>query len=473
MRSSLLFGLALISMGLVGCGSDDDAAKAAAPTPPPFAPTTACDDAIESLYKTPADLPAYSSELRGKVLGCSKVQTITEADVKARLASVPSVTVASGDIDVYLIAFRTERDPGTGGISTAMVYLPRVALAEQVPTVVVAHGTVGLADTCAPSRMVMADPGAYFEPWYFDALQLVWAAQGLPVIDPDYAGLGTDGTHSYFEWADPARAVLDGARALRSMLPAAHLDGTTLVSGHSQGGGVAFATAAYAAEAPDVNVKAIVAFAPGYRVAAIVDVFRLPKFKLTPSLRTAASLALTASILNSGGTTDDLRRAFRPEIADRLIGWVDTLCYDQLSAALDTPSDGYVPPANVDAMLDPTFRSALIDCADKKGPCDTLMTAMLARDAANDPHVPAGAPPILVVGSEDDDEVSTGALGCSIDVVLKDGVTPEVCMYSGPDHHELIRDGASYAIDWAMKTSRGETRPACPGVAEKPGCSLF
>ena len=65
--------------------------------------------------------------------------------------------------------------------------------------VVVAHPSEGMADSCATSR----------HPDSLRDLALPWAAQGYPVIAPDYAGLGTAGVAAAVVTAagKPATAV--------------------------------------------------------------------------------------------------------------------------------------------------------------------------------------------------------------------------------------------------------------------------
>ena len=69
------------------------------------------------------------------------------------------------------------------------------------------HGTMGLADTCAPSWSgpIGRDKA------YIDA----WLAAGFAVVAPDYQGLGTDGVHPYGAWDAESYSVLD-PRARRS-----------------------------------------------------------------------------------------------------------------------------------------------------------------------------------------------------------------------------------------------------------------
>ncbi len=465
--------LLAILCGALGCSSaDSDAAAPAGAASLALEPTVACDAVADALYATPAGLPAFSADVRGKLLGCAKLATISSADLTTRLAPSPGVVVSSGDVRVYLIAYRTERDPGVGAISTALVYLPDVARSERVPMVLAAHGSTGLADKCAPSRMVR-DPSTSFLPgWYFDALYMSWAAQGLPVVAPDYAGLGTDGIHAYANWADPARSAIDGVRALRSLLPASRLDGGTLVYGHSQGGGIALSVAAYAAQAPDLDLRAVVAFAPGYHFMKLVDVLRLRTLQVTPALRALAALYLYSDYANLTDDATHYGDAFAADVRGRFEEVTSTMCYTDIISTLDKPSVGYVPPTTVGAAIDSTFSAAALDCADH-GVCSGLTGAWVARDKANDPHLSAAGPPVLIVGSTGDEQVSQGQIGCVLDALQKDGVTPDLCIQTGDDHLKMVATTTSYGFSWALAASTGAARPACTSDTKRVPCALF
>jgi pimeloyl-ACP methyl ester carboxylesterase len=435
-------------------------------------PTDPCDDVAASLYETPPGLPPFSDDVRGTLLGCAMLETITAAELSTRLSGVSGALVTSGDIRVYLIAYRTAREPrDIEGVSTALVYLPEIAISERAPLVLATHGTVGLAGACAPSHLIH-DPTSFLPASYLDALLLAWAARGLPVVAPDYAGLGTDGTHGYDNWLDPARSAIDGVRALRSMLPDARLDGRTLVYGHSQGGGVALSVAALAGEAPDVDLSAVVAFAPGYRTLSLVSAIRLRTVALTPILRGTAAMLLYSGLANLTPDATHWGDAIAPGIRDHVVSVVESQCYVPVLEDLDTPTADYVPPATVGDLVDADFSAAAIACADT-GACDGLPGAWIARDAANEPHLTADSPPILVLGSTDDEAVTPGVLGCAIDRLMRDGAPPDLCITSGADHLGMVSALDTYGIEWALAASSGAERPPCTETETRAACRLF
>ncbi|MEP2990693.1 MAG: alpha/beta fold hydrolase [Parasphingorhabdus sp.] len=124
------------------------------------------------------------------------------------------------------------------------------------------HGTVGIADICAPSWNGRQQQDR-------DHLEF-WLKNGYAVVASDYQGLGTAGTHPYLATRPEAYSNLDIIRAVQSAdFP---VSDKVVLFGQSQGAGAAVATAAYAPEyAPDVNVIGAVATGvPFFSPAALV-----------------------------------------------------------------------------------------------------------------------------------------------------------------------------------------------------------
>ncbi len=141
------------------------------------------------------------------------------------------------------------------------------------PTIVLGPGTQGQGDACAPSRNLESGLGVNPQtnglvPSYEEGFALMLAAQGFRVMVVDYIGLGTPGVHTYSDRVEQAHAMLDGARAARSLSG----DAPVVFWGHSQGGGASAAAAELAPEyAPDVDVRAAYASAPPADLLAVLD----------------------------------------------------------------------------------------------------------------------------------------------------------------------------------------------------------
>jgi pimeloyl-ACP methyl ester carboxylesterase len=150
---------------------------------------------------------------------------------------------------------------GISGLVVGPVLPPGVAAMGTLPIVAWAHGTTGLADACAPSRLGVAAEE--------DITVVSLARQGVVVAATDYEGLGTPGIHPYLVGESEGRSILDAIRAVRDV-PEAGAGTRAAVLGISQGGHAAL----WAAElgpryAPDVALVGVVAASPPIDLPAV------------------------------------------------------------------------------------------------------------------------------------------------------------------------------------------------------------
>lgn len=130
------------------------------------------------------------------------------------------------------------------------------------PVLSYAHGTVGLADKCAPSLKL----GTIEQ-----VIGLSFVAQGIAVVATDYEGLGTPGRHPYIVGESEGRGVLDIVRAARQ-LPGETVSNKFVVWGHSQGGHAAlFAGQLAKTWTPDLKLLGVVAGAPPSQLLNVAD----------------------------------------------------------------------------------------------------------------------------------------------------------------------------------------------------------
>lgn len=143
------------------------------------------------------------------------------------------------------------------------------------PLVVVAPGTMGQGDQCAPSlalehplTLTTRTASAGYE--NLAIYRLLTA--GIAVVVTDYVGLGTtDRLHTYVNRLDQAHAVLDAARAAHAVRTAS-ITSTSPVGlyGYSQGGGATAAAAELQATyAPDVRLVGTYSGAPPADLAKV------------------------------------------------------------------------------------------------------------------------------------------------------------------------------------------------------------
>jgi hypothetical protein len=143
----------------------------------------------------------------------------------------------------FKLTYVTTNARGKRALSTGTLFLPKgTAPRGGWPVVSWAHGTSGLADRCAPSRVGPALPKRD-RPYLAN-----WMREGYAVVASDYAGLGTPGLMAYLDGRSEAHNVVDMVKAGRSYArkQSSRLARKWVVIGQSQGAGAAIYTARYA-----------------------------------------------------------------------------------------------------------------------------------------------------------------------------------------------------------------------------------
>lgn len=145
------------------------------------------------------------------------------------------------------------------------------------PLVVLASGTQGQGDQCAPSLGLENGLSINTQTvtlGYENIAINKLLSSGVAVMVTDYIGLGTtDRLHTYVNRVDEAHAALDAARAARAV-PGATITATSRVGmyGYSQGGGaVAAAAELQPSYAPDVLLTGVAAGAPPADLTATMN----------------------------------------------------------------------------------------------------------------------------------------------------------------------------------------------------------
>jgi hypothetical protein len=183
-RLAAVAGLLLLLVACTGGGTDRGG-----PTSGSAAPTAAPARPPEAFYAVPDPLPPGPPGALIRATPIAGLPVLPDSRAWA-------VLYHSRDFD--------GRDVAVSGV---VVVPPGAAPPDGRPVVVWGHGSVGLADRCAPSRGGVM--GA-FGPWLGGLLQ-----QDLVVAATDYQGLGTPGPARSLIGLSAGRAVLDVARAAR------------------------------------------------------------------------------------------------------------------------------------------------------------------------------------------------------------------------------------------------------------------
>jgi pimeloyl-ACP methyl ester carboxylesterase len=133
------------------------------------------------------------------------------------------------------------------------------------PILTWAHGTTGIADQCAPTRLPAGSGGDYAPK--LRGLLGAYVKAGYAVVATDYEGLGPPASeHPYLIGRSEGRSVLDIVRAVRRIDP--RLSRRVAIMGHSQGGHAVLWAAALAHRyTPELKVRGTVAFAPASHIS--------------------------------------------------------------------------------------------------------------------------------------------------------------------------------------------------------------
>ena len=154
--------------------------------------------------------------------------------------------------------------------ATALVFTPKtVPPAEGWPIVAWAHGAVGVADNCAPSRNRLI-VGGFLPDVHTQKMIDSFVQSGYVVVAPDYEGLGEPSgqeIHPFLHVKSEAYSITDAVVATKSWL-GNKTSNKWAVVGASQGGHAALGAAQYAARA-NMDYKGAVAMAPANNLEMI------------------------------------------------------------------------------------------------------------------------------------------------------------------------------------------------------------
>jgi len=167
-------------------------------------------------------------------------------------------------INIRLLYTSTNGVTGKGIVPVSgVLYLPKgEAPKGGWPLMAWTHGTVGIADICAPSWNGRQDQDMIYLSRFLE--------RGYAIVASDYQGLGTRGTHPYLATRPAAYSNLDIIRAVKSSgFP---VTDRVVLFGQSQGAGAAIATADFApAYAPEIDLAGVVATGAPYFTPRALD----------------------------------------------------------------------------------------------------------------------------------------------------------------------------------------------------------
>ena len=445
-------------------GEVDATDAEAGPPPVVSAPAIACADTIADVYVTPAGLPPMTLATRGDIVRCAVDTPLTLAVVAGEVAAKGIVTTMKTGVNLFRIAFRTTRGNGSDGASSARVYLPAAPAALPLPVIVIGHPTNGLAASCTPSE----------DPTSNEDLALPWAGLGYAVIVPDYAGLGNEGVQGYLDNHDQAYSLLDGARALRKLLPAGVFSQQVMAVGWSQGGGAVLSAQALASSyGCDGILTAVVAFAPEWPT-------RLNSFGYVDQLDNPTELTIQTGISENVVTVMRTYAYFSNYVGPTHAGdgfpaanqsGID----GEVMSVCQTPLGAYLQAAEplVGDIFDPTLRETLLACIDGPDagvdagcvdPGLSLYNFLTSNFVTADP---SGPPILYIQGLSDIIMPAASEAACNIAKLMKDGVTPQVCTDQAAQHTTVVN--SQHGLPPSRGPGRCSAASRCPRARTR-GC---
>lgn len=163
--------------------------------------------------------------------------------------------LAKYDVETYKVTYNTVNIDGTPTVASGAVCIPIQRDCDTLSLIAYCHGTV-LEKNDVPSAN-------NFE----SIIGKIFSSTGYVVAMPDYLGLGDNGgLHPYVHAQSEATATVDVMRAARELAVALggslHLQNEVMLTGYSQGGHAAMATAKYIQDSSLLGEFNVLAAAP-------------------------------------------------------------------------------------------------------------------------------------------------------------------------------------------------------------------
>ncbi len=340
------------------------------------------------------------------------------------LVSQAPLSGAPDGASAWRVRYRSHAQDGSTVEITGVVVAPAGPAPRGGRNVVAwAHGTVGIAETCAPSQ----------QPKLFEnivGLKGLLAAGDL-VVATDYQGLGTPGPSPFLVGISSGRAVLDAVRAARA-IPEAAAGDKVVTWGESQGAHAAMWAAQIARSyAPDLHVVGVAAAAPPTN---LVENFKKTTDTLAHALLTSFVTQAYANVYGiklstfSNGVGQDLihrlsRDCLHVDTADGLANIAGLILTDQV-------------PHNVSADW-----------------------SRLLHENTVSP-IKAGAPPLLIAQGGNDAVIAPSVTRAYAEQSCKAGGRIRYVGVDGGDHTTIIAKSEAATLPWIADRFAGRKAPS-------------
>ncbi len=304
----------------------------------------------------------------------------------------------------WRILYLSETAAGEPVAVSGLLYAPDPLPTEDpAPILAVAHGTTGLADDCAPSRLLETEENS------IEVTSMpTEITSRYVVVATDYEGLGTPGVHPYAVGLSEGRNVLDSIRAAQRFPGVGtSAESPSVAWGHSQGGGAALLTAELAPTyAPDVNLAGVAAGAPASELRLLASALRESPF--------FGYIFMAGAGLQAAYPDLDLGTVFTPE-----------------GLAAVEQAAGECGGETVDA-----FAGQDPDLFLKADPGATEPFASILEE--NSPGVRSTTVPIFLYHGEDDEQIPVIASQLVLDRYCANGTTAYRQTWPGADHSGVV-----------------------------------
>lgn len=369
------------------------------------------------------------------VAGCSSGSDAEPSAAPAPgdvLSSAPltNAAVLPGSARSELITYASQNGAGEPIVVSGTVAIPAGQAPDGGwPVLSWAHGTTGIADTCAPSGDTV-DGAVHDYVGGVTATLDEWVRKGYVVVQTDYEGMGTPGDHTYLNAASESNAVTDIVRAARNL--DSDVGDRWFAAGHSQGGAAAVSASGLAVDrAPELSLLGAIAVAPGSGLSLT------PAYVKSGNPAVAPALAFLPLTLLGAAAADP---AIEPEkiVTDEAAPLMTAArrgCIADIRAA--------IPSVPVDRVIRPD--------ADL-GPWTQYLEAQ-------EPAAATPAVPLLVAQGTADQLVTVAATDAVVDALCGKGARVDLRTYDGADHRAAIQASLADAQDFAAALLDGQQTP--------------
>jgi len=333
-----------------------------------------------------------------------------------------------GQSAAYRIMYRSTGQLGGPVAVSGMVFVPKgKAPRGGWPIVAWNHGTSGVGDQCNPSRWPDMYDGGQWD-LYADQIDEL-LKRGYVVSATDYEGLGTAGLHTYLLTDGLGRAVIDGVKATRALVP--NTSSRWAAIGHSEGGQASLGAGELAATyGKGLTYVGAVGYAPSQHLEEAVIPIASDKFA-------APYLAYMAVGMRSIDPAFDYASFVGPLYADRM-GDGEEHCFDEWFY-LDNLGVNPAPDTALDAnwASDPTVQRYF-----------DLSVVGLRKAAA----------PILVLQGTGDGLYAT--FEAFLDEICATGSAVHGITYPNISHDHVLPQGQADALSWLADRFAGRPAPS-------------